>query len=92
MNAILGFKKIDEEDTENLICRDDLREQLNFVHEKLMMQISLNALLENESEVKYQVCHLSIMELFNKILFCKLNRKKKRINLNNQVYSKNLAT
>lgn len=51
MNAILSFKNVDGEDTENLLCRDDLRDRLNFVHEKIMCQVSLLALQEPSVEV-----------------------------------------
>lgn len=51
MNAILSFKNVDGEDTENLLCRDDLRDRLNMVHEKIMSQVSLLALQEPSIEV-----------------------------------------
>lgn len=51
MNAILSFKNIEDEDKENLLCRDDLRDRLNTVHEKLMRQVSLIALQEPSAEV-----------------------------------------
>ncbi len=52
MNAILGFKNFEEE-KENLLCRDDLRDRLNAIHEKLMSQVSLVALQEPSSEVSF---------------------------------------
>ena len=51
MNAILGFKNVEEEDRENLLCRDDLRDRLNTIHEKLMKQVSLLALQDPSMEV-----------------------------------------
>lgn len=51
MNAILSFKNIEEEDKENLLCKDELRERLNAVHERLMRQVSLVALQEPSTEV-----------------------------------------
>lgn len=51
MNAILGFKNVEEEEKENLLCRDDLRERLNTIHEKLMKQVSLVALQIPSAEV-----------------------------------------
>ncbi|XKL68210.1 hypothetical protein PGB90_003701 [Kerria lacca] len=50
MNAILSFKNVEEEEKENLLCRDDLRDRLNTVHEKLMNQVSLLALQEPSAE------------------------------------------
>ncbi|KAG8232313.1 hypothetical protein J437_LFUL009412 [Ladona fulva] len=46
MNAILGFKNLEEEDKENCPCGDDIREYLNSFHEKLLNKVSLNALQE----------------------------------------------
>lgn len=51
MNAILSFKNFEEEDIENLLCREDLRGRLNEIHEKLMKQVSLLALQEPSDEV-----------------------------------------
>lgn len=51
MNAILSFKNFEEEEKENLLCREDLRDRLNEVHEKLMRQVSLVALQEPTEEV-----------------------------------------
>lgn len=48
MNAILGFKNM-EEDEENSPCGGDLREKLNEFHEQLMGKVSLNALIEPEA-------------------------------------------
>lgn len=53
MNAILSFKNIEEEDKENLLCKDELRERLNAVHERLMRQVSLVALQEPSTEVLF---------------------------------------
>ncbi|XP_049775985.1 ryanodine receptor [Schistocerca cancellata] len=48
MNAILGFKNLEEEDKENCPCGEELRDQLNTFHEKLMSHVSLNALRDAE--------------------------------------------
>jgi len=48
MNAILGFKNL-EEDDENATCGGDLREKLNEFHDQLMQKVSLNALVEPEA-------------------------------------------
>ncbi|XP_049853809.1 ryanodine receptor isoform X5 [Schistocerca gregaria] len=48
MNAILGFKNLEEEDKENCPCGEELRDQLNAFHEKLMSHVSLNALRDAE--------------------------------------------
>lgn len=53
MNAILGFKNLDNDDKENCLIGDDLRERMNEFNEKLMKQISLVALQESEDEVIY---------------------------------------
>ncbi|KAG8317291.1 Ryanodine receptor 2 [Homalodisca vitripennis] len=50
MNAILGFKNLEEDDTENCPCGNDLRESLNGFHEKLMKHVSLVALQEPAAE------------------------------------------
>lgn len=53
MNAILGFKNLEEDDVENCPCGTDLREKLNDFHSRLMSQVSLTALqesMENEEE------------------------------------------
>lgn len=50
MNAILGFKNLEEEDKENCPCGDDLRERLNGFHESLMGKVSLNALQDGSGE------------------------------------------
>lgn len=51
MNAILGFKNLEEEDKENCPCGDDLREKLNGFHQGMMSKVSLEALLEPPVEV-----------------------------------------
>lgn len=51
MNAILGFKKLENYDKENCLIGDELRERMNDFNEKLMKQISLVALQESEDEV-----------------------------------------
>uniref|UniRef100_A0A182IRU9 Uncharacterized protein n=1 Tax=Anopheles atroparvus TaxID=41427 RepID=A0A182IRU9_ANOAO len=48
MNAILGYKNLEEEDLENASCGPDLRNRLIEFHEKLMGKVSLNALQEPE--------------------------------------------
>lgn len=48
MNAILGFKNLEEDDTENCPCGVELREKLNAFHSRLMSQVSLTALQEPE--------------------------------------------
>ncbi|XP_069698288.1 ryanodine receptor isoform X7 [Periplaneta americana] len=48
MNAILGFKNLEEEDKENCPCGEELSEQLSNFHGKLMNCISLSALQEPE--------------------------------------------
>ncbi|XP_050093132.1 ryanodine receptor isoform X16 [Anopheles aquasalis] len=48
MNAILGFKNLEEEDLENASCGAELRGRLMEFHEKLMGKVSLNALQEPE--------------------------------------------
>ncbi|XP_035793570.1 ryanodine receptor-like isoform X10 [Anopheles albimanus] len=48
MNAILGFKNLEEEDLENASCGAELRGRLIEFHEKLMGKVSLNALQEPE--------------------------------------------
>nr|AHW99829.1 ryanodine receptor [Sogatella furcifera] len=50
MNAILGFKNLEEGDTENCPCGDELRERLNSFHEQLMHKVSLLALQEPSEE------------------------------------------
>ena len=53
MNAILGFKNLEDDDVENCPCGIELREKLNAFHSKLMSQVSLTALqepLESEDE------------------------------------------
>lgn len=51
MNAILGFKNLDNDDKENCLIGDELRERMNEFNEKLMKQISLVALQESEDDV-----------------------------------------
>ncbi|KAJ8867413.1 hypothetical protein PR048_031214 [Dryococelus australis] len=46
MNAILGFKNLEEEERENCPCGEDLSERLNGFHGQLMNQVSLTALQE----------------------------------------------
>jgi ryanodine receptor 2 len=53
MNAILGFKNLVNDDKENCLIGDDLRERMNEFNEKLMKQISLVALQESEDDVIY---------------------------------------
>lgn len=48
MNAILGFKNLEEEEKENCPCGEELRDQLNSFHERLMSHVSLNALRDAE--------------------------------------------
>ncbi|CAB3362502.1 Hypothetical predicted protein [Cloeon dipterum] len=50
MNAILGFKNLEEEEKENCPLGDDLREKLQGQHEGLMSIVSLEALKEPEEE------------------------------------------
>ncbi|XP_054285011.1 ryanodine receptor isoform X1 [Macrosteles quadrilineatus] len=50
MNAILGFKNLEEDDTENCPCGNELRESLNGFHERLMKHVSLVALQEPPAE------------------------------------------
>lgn len=63
MNAILSFKNVDGEDTENLLCRDDLRDRLNTVHEKIMCQVSLLALQEPSLEVSFFKSNVTPMKI-----------------------------
>lgn len=58
MNAILAFKKLEEEDKENCPCGDDLRERLNKFHGSLMKQVSLTALQEPQEEVSISSFYL----------------------------------
>lgn len=51
MNAVLGFKNLEEGDEENCPCGNDLREGLNSFHERLMKHVSLVALQEPSEEV-----------------------------------------
>lgn len=51
MNAILGFKNLEDGDIENCPCGDELRERLNGFHEQLMSKVSLLALQEPQEEV-----------------------------------------
>lgn len=46
MNAILGFKNLEEEEKENCPCGDELREKMNEFHDDLMSYVSLHALQE----------------------------------------------
>ncbi|XP_075211293.1 ryanodine receptor [Lycorma delicatula] len=50
MNAILGFKNLEEGDFENCPCGEELRERLNSFHEQLMSKVSLLALQEPQEE------------------------------------------
>ena len=49
MNAILGFKNFEDEDKENCPLADDLMERLSNFHDKLMVHVSLKALLAPEN-------------------------------------------
>lgn len=51
MNAILGFKNLENDDRENCLIGDDLRERMNEFNEKLMKQISLVALQESDDVI-----------------------------------------
>ncbi|KAL4707078.1 hypothetical protein ACJJTC_011404 [Scirpophaga incertulas] len=46
MNAILSFKHMEEEDTENCPCGEELIGRMNAFHEALMVHVSLTALAE----------------------------------------------
>lgn len=59
MNAILSFKNLDPDDTENCPCGQDLRERMDGFHESLMKQVSLLALQEPSDEVSEKVIKLS---------------------------------
>uniref|UniRef100_A0A336KLC6 CSON012070 protein n=1 Tax=Culicoides sonorensis TaxID=179676 RepID=A0A336KLC6_CULSO len=48
MNAILGFKNLEEDDQENCTCGLELRGSLNDFHGQLLAKVSLNALQEPE--------------------------------------------
>lgn len=50
MNAILGFKNLEEEDKENCPIGEDLCERMNVFHDKLMIHVSLKALLAPPEE------------------------------------------
>lgn len=50
MNAILGFKNMEEEDKENCPIGDELCERLNIFHDRLMQHVSLKALLAPPEE------------------------------------------
>uniref|UniRef100_A0A6P7G955 Ryanodine receptor-like n=1 Tax=Diabrotica virgifera virgifera TaxID=50390 RepID=A0A6P7G955_DIAVI len=63
MNAILCFKNLEEEDKENCPLGEDLCEKMNGFHEKLMIHVSLQALLA-PVEMDYDP------ELFGKALPC----------------------
>lgn len=52
MNAIIGFKNLEEEESENCPCGNDLRERLNYFHERLMNHVSLVALQEPSLDVR----------------------------------------
>lgn len=52
MKAILGFKNLEEEEKENCPIGDDLCEQLNEFHDRLMSQVSLNALQVPDTDVR----------------------------------------
>jgi len=54
MNAILSFKNLVNDDKENCLIGDELRERMNEFNEKLMKQISLVALQESEEDVNIQ--------------------------------------
>lgn len=61
MNAVLGFKNLEADDTENCPCGLDLRQNLNGFHEGLMKHVSLGALQEPPAEVSINLVKL----LFN---------------------------
>jgi len=44
VNAILGFKNLEEEDKENCPCGDELRGLLQDFHDELMLKLTLKAL------------------------------------------------
>lgn len=48
--TFLGFKNLEEEDKENCPLGDDLCERMNVFHEKLMIHVSLQALLAPQEE------------------------------------------
>lgn len=50
MNAILGFKNLEEDDKENCPIGEELCERMNIFHDQLMSQVSLKALLAPETE------------------------------------------
>ncbi|XP_065200353.1 ryanodine receptor [Planococcus citri] len=69
MNAILSFKNFEEEEKENLLCREDLRDRLNVVHENLMKQVSLVALQEPaEEELAAESTKPNIFVKFNNLV------------------------
>lgn len=53
MNAILGFKNMEEDDKENCPLGEELIERMNDFNDRLMVQVSLKALLAPEKE---EVC------------------------------------
>ncbi|KAK6622641.1 hypothetical protein RUM43_008483 [Polyplax serrata] len=69
MNAILGFKNLEEDDTENCPCGVELREKLNAFHSRLMSQVSLTALQEPEEneDDKSKEKPTAIRKLYNLI-------------------------
>lgn len=50
MNAVLGFKNLEEDDHENCPCGDELRERMNEFHTSVMRHVSLLALQEPSEE------------------------------------------
>lgn len=50
MNAILCFKNLEDDDTENCQCGTDLRNRMNEFHSQLMVKVSLSALQEAAEE------------------------------------------
>lgn len=50
MNAILGFKNLEEDDKENCPLGEELTERMNGFHDHLMGQVSLKALLAPPEE------------------------------------------
>ncbi|PSN30490.1 Ryanodine receptor [Blattella germanica] len=55
MNAILGFKNLEEDDKENCPCGEELSQQLLDFHGQLMSKVSLTALEEPEESESSEV-------------------------------------
>jgi len=51
MNAILGFKNLEEEEKENCPCGDELRGLLQQFHDELIGKISLEGLQDPSDDV-----------------------------------------